>query len=68
MPRAILEVLGMPEGYTDTEALAIIDAVYGAGILEAPARGGTAGGQIRITWAALVEKRIVAGVLAEEDT
>jgi len=68
MPRAKLEVLGIPEDYADAEALVIIDAVYGAGVLEARARGGTAGGQIRITWAALVEKGIVAGVLVEEET
>lgn len=64
---AIIEVLDIPEDYTDTEVLAITDTVRKAGILKVPRRSGVAGGPVRITWAALVEKGIAAGVLAEED-
>ena len=66
--RAIIEVLDIPEEYTNTEALAITDAAHKAGILRAPDRGGVTGEPVRITWAALVEKGIAGGVLAEEDT
>jgi hypothetical protein len=66
--RAIIEVLDIPEDYTDAEALAIIDTVHKARILEPPDHGGAAGGPIRITWAALIERGIGAGVLAEEET
>ena len=65
--RAIIEVLDIPEEYTDTEVLAIVDTVYKAGVLKAPGRSGVAGGPVRITWAALVEKGKAAGVLAEEN-
>ena len=64
---AIIEVLDIPEDYTYVEVLAITDTVYKAGILKAPGRSGVAGGPVRITWAALVEKGMAAGVLAEED-
>ena len=63
--RAIIEVLDIPEDYTDTEVLAITDTVYKAGVLKAPGRSGVAGGPVRITWAALVEKGMAAGVLGD---
>ena len=68
LQRAIIEVRDIPDDYTSAEALAITDMVHKAGILEAPDRGGVAGGPVRITWAALVEKGMAAGVLAEEET
>ncbi len=58
------EVLGIPEDYTDSEALAIVEAVCAAGMLAPPA---DAGKPIRITWSALIEKGIAWGVLAEQD-
>ncbi len=67
MEHAILEVLAVPDDYPDTAAQQIADSVYRAGILEARARTGTRGGPVRITWAALVEKGIAAGVLENQD-
>ncbi len=58
------EVLGIPADYTDSEALAIVEAVRAAGVLPAPPGRGKA---IRITWKAIVEKGIASGVLAEQD-
>lgn len=68
MQRAIIEILDIPEEYTNDEVLAITDTVHTAGILKAPDRGGVAGGPVRITWAAHVEKGMAAGVLAEDDS
>ena len=66
MENAILEVQSVPEEYTDTMAQQIAESVYKAGIIEKRARVGARGGPIRITWAALVEKGIEAGILASE--
>jgi hypothetical protein len=67
MEHAVLEVLGVPEDYADATAQQITESVYKAGILETRARVGVRGGPIRITWAALVEKGIAAGVLEQQD-
>ena len=67
MEHAIVEVLAIPEDYTDEAALQITETVHKAGILEGRARAGTRGGPVRITWAALVEKGIGAGVLEQVD-
>jgi hypothetical protein len=67
MDKAILEVIGIPEEYPDTAAQQITESVFRAGILVARARVGTRGGPTRITWAALVEKGIEAGVLEQQD-
>ena len=67
MQSTIIEVLDIPEDYTDVEALAITATVHKACILKASDRGGAAGGPVRITWAALVEKGMATGVLAEEE-
>jgi hypothetical protein len=67
MDQAILEVIGIPEEYADSPAQQITESVYRAGILIARARTGTRGGPTRITWAALVEKGIEAGVLEQQD-
>ncbi|MGA2612787.1 MAG: hypothetical protein ABSG38_04975 [Spirochaetia bacterium] len=67
MEHAVLEVLTVPDDYTDASAQQIAESVLNSGVIENPARGGTGGGSIRITWAALVEKGIAAGVLAQEN-
>ena len=67
MEHAIVEVLAVPEDYPDEAALQITETVHKAGILEVRARAGTRGGPVRITWAALVEKGIAAGVLEQVD-
>ena len=67
MEHAIFEVLGVPEDYTDEASLQIADSVHKAVLLEVRARAGARGGPIRITWAALVEKGITAGVLEQQD-
>ncbi len=67
MEHAILEVQSVPADYSDSAAQQIADSVYKAGVLVKRARTGTRGGPIRITWAALVEKGIAAGVLAHEE-
>jgi hypothetical protein len=67
MEHAILEVQSVPEEYTDVMAQQITESVYKAGIIVKRARVGARGGPIRITWAALVEKGIDAGILASED-
>jgi hypothetical protein len=66
MEQAIVEVLSIPEEYSDEAALLIAETVHKAGILETRARVGSRGGPVRITWAALVEKGIAAGVLEEQ--
>lgn len=67
MEHAIVEVLAVPEDYPDETALQIAETVHKAGILEVRARTGTRGGPVRITWAALVEKGMAAGVLEQVD-
>jgi hypothetical protein len=67
MEHAIVEVLAVPEDYPDAAALQITESVHKAGILEVRARTGTRGGPVRITWAALIEKGIAAGVLEQVD-
>ena len=67
MENAVLEVLTVPDEYTDAAAQQIAESVLKAGAIENRARTGTRGGPIRITWAALVERGIAAGVLAQED-
>jgi len=63
--RAILEVFDVPDEYDSAEVTAIAAAVYEAGIFDIPRE--TSPRSLRITWAALVEKGIAAGVLAEQD-
>jgi len=67
MEHAVLEVLTVPDEYTDSAAQEIAESVLKSGAIENRARTGTRGGPIRITWAALVEKGIAVGVLAQED-
>ena len=67
MEHAIVEVLAVPEDYPDEAALQITETVHKAGILDVRARVGTRGGPVRITWAALVEKGIAAGILEQVD-
>ena len=67
MEHAVLEVLTVPDEYSDAAAQAIAESVLNSGAIESRARSGTRGGPIRITWAALVEKGIAVGVLAQED-
>jgi hypothetical protein len=68
MEHAVLEVLAVPEDYTDSAAQQITESVHKAGILVGRARAGTKGGPIRITWAALVEKGIAAGLLEQQES
>lgn len=67
MEHAVFEVLAIPDDYPDEAALQIAESVHKAGILETRARTGTRVGPVRITWAALVEKGIAAGVLEQID-
>ncbi len=67
MEHAIVEVLAVPDDYPDDAAVQITETVHKAGILDVRARAGTRGGPVRITWAALVEKGIAAGVLEQVD-
>ena len=67
MEHAIVEVLAVPDDYPDSAALQITESVHKAGILEGRARTGTRGGPVRITWGALIEKGIAAGVLEQVD-
>ncbi len=67
MEHAVLEVLAVPDEYTDSAAREIAESVLSSGAIESRARGGTRGGPIRITWAALVERGIAAGVLDQEE-
>jgi len=64
---AVLEVLTVPDDYTDASAQQIAESVLNSGVIENPPWAGARGGSIRITWAALIEKGIAAGVLAQED-
>jgi hypothetical protein len=67
MEHAIIEVLSIPDDYTDGQAQQIAESVYKAGIIVGRARTGARGGPLRITWSALVEKGIAAGVLEQKD-
>ena len=67
MEHAVFEVLGVPEEYTDDAAQQITEIVHKAGVIVGRARTGNRGGPIRITWTALVEKGIEAGVLEQID-
>jgi len=67
MEHAVFEVLGVPEEYTDEAAQQITETVHKAGVIVGRARTGNRGGPIRITWTALVEKGIAAGVLEQID-
>ena len=67
MEHAVLEVLTVPDEYTDSAVLEIAESVLKSGAIESRARTGTRGGPIRITWAALVERGIANGVLAQEE-
>ena len=66
MDNAVLEVLAIPDDYTDASARVIAESVLNSGAIENRARVGAQGGPIRITWEALVERGIAAGVLAQE--
>ncbi len=65
MGHAVLEVLSVPDDYTDDSALQIAGIVIKSGVIENRARTGTRGGPVRITWEALVERGIAADVLEE---
>jgi hypothetical protein len=67
MQHAVLEVLSIPEDYENDSALQIAESVFNSGAIESRVRAGTRGGPIRITWEALVERGIEAGVLDQED-
>lgn len=67
MEHAVLEVLTVPDDYTDFAAREIAESVLRSGAIENRARLGSRGGPVRITWAALVEKGIAVGVLAQEE-
>ena len=67
MGHAVLEVLSVPDDYTDASALQIAGIVIKSGAIENRARTGTRGGPVRITWEALVERGIAADVLAVEE-
>jgi len=66
MDNAVLEVLTIPDDYTDASARLIAESVLNSGAIENRARAGTRGGPIRITWEALLERGIAAGVLVQE--
>ncbi len=67
MEHAVLEVLTVPDEYSDSAVREIAESVLRSGAIESRARAGARGGPIRITWAALVERGIAAGVLAHEE-
>ena len=67
MEHAVLEVLAVPDDYTETSALEIAESVINSGAIENRARSGTRGGPVRITWDALVEKGTAVGVLEQQD-
>ncbi len=67
MESAVLEVLTVPEDYSDGAVQAIAESVFASGAIEGRARTGARGGPVRITWAALVEKGITNGLLEEQD-
>ncbi len=67
MESAILEVLAVPDDYSDAAVKTIAETVLSSGAIKSRTRTGIHGGPVRITWAALVEKGIAAGVLEEKD-
>jgi hypothetical protein len=67
MESAVLEVLTIPEEYSDFAVRTIAETVFASGAIESRARTGARGGPVRITWAALVEKGILNGLLEEQD-
>jgi hypothetical protein len=67
MENAVLEVLTVPEEYSNDSAQLIAESVLNSGAVENRARVGSRGGPIRITWEALLERGLAAGVLAQED-
>jgi hypothetical protein len=67
MEQAALEVLSVPEDHTGASVLEIAESVVKSGAIALRARAGTRGGPIRISWAALIEKGLAAGVLEEEE-
>ena len=64
---AVLEVLTIPEDYTDAAVQAIAETVFTSGAFEGLASAAESGTPVRITWAALVETGIMRGVLEEQD-
>jgi hypothetical protein len=67
MEQAALEVLSVPEDHTGSSVLEIAESVVKSGAIALRARAGTRGGPIRISWAALIEKGLAAGVLEEQE-
>ena len=67
MESAILEVLTIPDDYSDAAVQSIAESVLSSGAIKSPARSGAQGGPVRITWAALIEKGIAGGVLEEQE-
>jgi hypothetical protein len=67
MESAVLEVLTIPEDYSDAAVQTIAETVLSSGAIEIRRRAGTHGGPVRVTWAALVEKGIAVGVLEEKE-
>jgi hypothetical protein len=68
MESAVLEVLTVPDDYSDAAVQTIAETVLSAGAIERRTRTGPHGGPVLITWAALVEKGIELGVLEERET
>ena len=66
MENAVLEVLTVPDDYTNDSAQLIAESVLNSGAIENRARVGSRGGPIRITWEALLERGLAAGVLTQE--
>jgi hypothetical protein len=64
---AVLEVLTVPEEYTDAAVQAIAETVFTSGAFEGLAAAAASGTPVRITWAALLETGIMRGVLEEKD-
>jgi hypothetical protein len=67
MENAVLEVLTVPDDYSNDSAQLIAESVLNSGAVENRARMGSRGGPIRITWEALLERGFAAGVLAHEN-
>ena len=67
MENAVLEVLTIPDDYTNDSAQLIAESVLNSGAIVNRTRVGSRGGPIRITWEALLERGLAAGVLTQED-
>ena len=67
MENAVLEVLTVPDDYTNDSAQMIAESVLNSGAIVNRARVGSRGGPIRITWEALLERGLAAGVLTQEN-